>query len=156
MHTCMGITTQMKWHPCYCWLQTSPSELDRRDAGDLSGNGRGCACRVSAISETKNLIPAAFDFCICNLMLRCSFSYAAIADQSRPSHLQVTSLVSFFFLHIRVFNEFDFATIFFFFQPELNLPLLTSTHSMPNIRLAKYAKVSTWIKSKYICHQAWT
>ncbi|OQU82978.1 hypothetical protein SORBI_3005G055400 [Sorghum bicolor] len=40
-------------------------------------------------------------------------AYAAIADQSKPSPLQ---------------------------QPELNLPLLTSTRSIPNIRLAKYAK----------------
>ncbi|KAF0895823.1 hypothetical protein E2562_016556 [Oryza meyeriana var. granulata] len=39
-------------------------------------------------------------------------AYAAIADQSRPSHL----------------------------QPELNLPLLTATSSMPTIRLARYAK----------------
>ncbi|CAD6258003.1 unnamed protein product [Miscanthus lutarioriparius] len=40
-------------------------------------------------------------------------AYAAIADQSKPSPLQ---------------------------QPELNLPMLTCTRSMPNIRLAKYAK----------------
>ncbi|RLM69316.1 hypothetical protein C2845_PM17G02870 [Panicum miliaceum] len=40
-------------------------------------------------------------------------AYAAIVDQSKPSPLQ---------------------------QPELNLPLLTCTRSMPNIRLAKYAK----------------
>ncbi|KAL5204539.1 hypothetical protein ABZP36_009410 [Zizania latifolia] len=39
-------------------------------------------------------------------------TYAAIADQSRPSHL----------------------------QPELNFPLLTATSSMPNVRLARYAK----------------
>ncbi|KAJ1274585.1 hypothetical protein BS78_05G073100 [Paspalum vaginatum] len=40
-------------------------------------------------------------------------AYAAIADQSKPNHLQ---------------------------QPELNLPLLTRTRSMPSIRLARYAK----------------
>ncbi|WVZ54103.1 hypothetical protein U9M48_004961, partial [Paspalum notatum var. saurae] len=40
-------------------------------------------------------------------------AYAAIADQSKPSPLQ---------------------------QPELNLPLLTRTRSMPTIRLARYAK----------------
>uniref|UniRef100_A0A804MJV4 Amidase domain-containing protein n=1 Tax=Zea mays TaxID=4577 RepID=A0A804MJV4_MAIZE len=39
-------------------------------------------------------------------------AYAAIADQSKPSPL----------------------------QPELNLPMLTRTRSMPSIRLAKYAK----------------
>nr|CAB3489248.1 unnamed protein product [Digitaria exilis] len=44
-------------------------------------------------------------------------AYAAIVDQSKPSPLQQKQQ-----------------------QPELNLPLLTCTRSMPNIRLAKYAK----------------
>ncbi|VAH93409.1 unnamed protein product [Triticum turgidum subsp. durum] len=39
-------------------------------------------------------------------------AYAAMVDQSGPAHS----------------------------QPQLNLPLLTSTHSMPNIRLARYGK----------------
>uniref|UniRef100_M8BGJ3 Amidase domain-containing protein n=1 Tax=Aegilops tauschii TaxID=37682 RepID=M8BGJ3_AEGTA len=38
--------------------------------------------------------------------------YAAMVDQSRPAHS----------------------------QPQLNLPMLTSTHCMPNIRLARYGK----------------
>uniref|UniRef100_A0A453HLY4 Amidase domain-containing protein n=1 Tax=Aegilops tauschii subsp. strangulata TaxID=200361 RepID=A0A453HLY4_AEGTS len=39
-------------------------------------------------------------------------AYAAMVDQSRPAHS----------------------------QPQLNLPMLTSTHCMPNIRLARYGK----------------
>uniref|UniRef100_A0A0E0F2Y5 Amidase domain-containing protein n=1 Tax=Oryza meridionalis TaxID=40149 RepID=A0A0E0F2Y5_9ORYZ len=70
-------------------------------------------------------------------------TYAAIADQSQPSHLQANARTSYFLLHVWMFSETEFAEdliIFVCLQPELNLPLLKAASSMPTIRLARYAK----------------
>jgi len=156
-------------------FQASSSELDGGHAGDPSSNGRGHADRVGAaqpashIFHKPNLIhlyfvvhvlyiihPWAGRWCLC--LLPYFFSYAAIADQSKPSPLQVTKsrmpahfLFHFLLPHIwatvQCSVKIDWWTCWrsALQQPELNLPLLTCTRSMPNIRLAKYAKVGRFL-----------
>jgi hypothetical protein len=104
-------------------FQASSSELDGRHAGDPGSNSRGCAHRVGAtfVHQIFTQFLKKYLFAKVHLLhfkkqkimfqknkkiwkyIRpvlprlCFFSYAAIVDQSKPSHLQVKeeSLIPF-------------------------------------------------------------